>query len=356
MQNTTDIRVTVGSGYSVLVEEGLLDSAGALARKLVTSATAVIVSDERVFALYGERLCRSLEKNGFQALSFVFPHGESSKSPETLLALWRFLADHRVTRSDTLFALGGGVVGDLTGFAAATYLRGIAYIQIPTSLLAMVDSSVGGKTAVDLPEGKNLVGAFYQPRLVLCDPQLLETLPKEELRCGMAEVIKYAFINRKEMLPLLKEELSLATLRALITESVRDKAEIVAEDERDTGVRQLLNLGHTAAHGIELLSGYTVSHGDAVAIGMAYVTRAAVHRGICDKGVLSALLSLLEKHGLPTECPYSAKELADAALGDKKRSGGSITLVLPVALGQSSLCTYPVSELESFFRDAEASR
>ncbi len=350
-QATTNIHVHVGGGYSVLVEEGLLDRAGACARDVIPVSLAVIVSDDRVFPLYGERLSRSLAAAGFAVKQFVFPHGEAQKSPDTLLSLWRFLAENRVTRKDALFALGGGVTGDLCGFAAATYLRGVHLVQVPTSLLAMVDSSVGGKTAVDLPEGKNLVGAFYQPSLVLCDPLVLTTLPAEELRCGMAEVIKYAFINRKEMLPLLEKEATGETLRALIEESIRDKAEIVACDERDTGVRQLLNLGHTAAHGIELLSGYTLSHGDAVAVGTVIATRAAVRRGLCERAVLDRLLALLTAHGLPTETALSGASLAEAALGDKKRAGGEITLVIPVSLGRSELRVFPVEELKRFFED-----
>ncbi len=345
------VRVAASTEYDVLIEEHALSHIGREAAQRFPVGKAVLLSDDNVFPLYGACVKKSLEDSGFSVVTIVFPHGEDAKSPESLCRLWRFMAENEITRSDTLFALGGGVVGDLGGLAAATFLRGIRLVQIPTSLLAMVDSSVGGKTAVDIPEGKNLVGAFHQPSLVLCDPTVLQTLPRRELACGMAEVIKYAFIDCPDMLPLLKVPPTGDTLLSLIASSVRDKAAIVKEDERDTGRRQLLNLGHTAAHGIELLSHFAIPHGEAVAIGMALVTRAAVRRGLCTKETENALLSLLSYHSLPTCVPYDPEALAKAALGDKKRTGERITLVLPTALGKSILYPIPVDELPAFFRD-----
>ena len=351
MNSKIEIELPVGQGYRILIEDGLLDRIGAYAGALLPVGKAVIVSDSHVYPLYGERLSASLTQAGFAVVSFVFPAGEASKSAETLFSLWRFLAENEVTRRDSIFALGGGVTGDLAGFAAASFLRGIPFVQVPTSLLAMVDSAVGGKTAIDIPEGKNLVGAFYQPRAVLCDPLLLASLPEAELRCGMAEVIKYAFINRPSMLPYLASRPTKEALTRLIAEAIRDKAAIVAEDERDTGVRQLLNFGHTPAHAIELLSDFSVPHGYAVAAGMLLMTRAAVRRGYCEKDVLSALESILSANDIPCDLPYTADALSGAALRDKKRMGDKLTLVIPVSLGKCELLSMPVTCLTAFFDD-----
>lgn len=347
--NDRIIPVRTGKSYTVKIGRGLLSHIGQEVAAFAPGK-AVIVSDDCVFALYGNTVADSLTAAGFSVLTFVFPHGEASKNPDTLFALWRFLAAETVTRSDTLFALGGGVTGDLCGFAAATYLRGVRYVQIPTTLLAMVDSSVGGKTAVDLPEGKNQVGAFYQPAAVLCDPSVLSTLPPEEFRCGMAEVIKYAFINESALLPLLqKESLSPEDLSDVIELSVRDKAAIVSRDETDEGCRQLLNLGHTLGHGVEKLSGYRVPHGDAVAIGMVLVTQASVAHGLCPREAEKTLLRLLRKWGLPTTSPYPIADLCAGALGDKKRKGNKITLVVPYGIADSRLYPIAVDTMVSFF-------
>ena len=345
------VKVEASRTYEVRIERGLLSRAGEEICALGKKGKAVVVSDDTVAALYGDALENSLKKQGFCTVKFTFLHGEASKCPETLFALWRFLAENRVTRSDLIVALGGGVVGDLAGFAAATYLRGIEVVQIPTTLLAMVDSSVGGKTAVDLPEGKNLAGAFWQPSLVLCDPDTLKTLSPDVFRDGMAEVIKYGLLNRKELFDALFTMDREKDITAVIRTSVEDKRDIVSEDERDTGVRQLLNLGHTAAHGIERASCYTVPHGSAVAVGMVIVTRAAVKRGICQKETLDRLLSLLSVYGLPTSTDYTARELADAAMGDKKRAGGVITLVVPYGIGDARLYPMAVEDVEAFFSE-----
>ena len=345
------IKVNASRSYEIKIGRGLLSCVGEELSHIGKSGTAVVVSDEHVFRLYGETVIRSLEKQGFCTLHFTFPEGEASKTPETLVRLWRFLAENGVTRSDTLLALGGGVTGDITGFAAATYLRGIAVVQLPTTLLAMVDSSVGGKTAVDLPEGKNLVGAFYQPSLVLCDPDALKTLPDAVFSDGMAEVIKYGLLGNKplfERLFTMDRERGIADVIRL---SVEDKRSIVERDERDTGTRQLLNLGHTLGHAVERVSGYTVTHGAAVSVGMVAVTRAAVKRGLCAPEVLSSLIELLSLYGLPTQTGYSPSALAEAATRDKKRTGGVITLVLPYGIGDARLSVLPVSELETLFAE-----
>lgn len=340
-------RITVEASriYDILIADGLIDEVGSEILKIHSPCSVMLLSDATVAALYSKRVCASLGACGFSVSSFIIEPGESSKSVENLAALWEALAQAKMSRSDIIIALGGGVCGDLAGFAAATYMRGIEYIQIPTTLLAMVDSSVGGKTAVDLEHGKNLAGAFWQPSLVLCDPQVLSTLEDEHFADGMAEVIKYGFIDCPELIALLETEHSIAEIIAICVENKRD---IVQADERDNGCRQLLNFGHTLAHGIELLSGYTVSHGKAVAVGMVLITKAAIIAGLCESDVLPKLLSLLEKYNLPSETLFSVEELCLAALEDKKRKGSSITLVIPKKLGKCELFKLPVDKLLDF--------
>ncbi len=343
------VKVNASRSYEVQIEKGLLTRAGAcLSELLPPPRTVMVVSDDTVFALWGEKLTHSLREAGYTVKEFVIPHGEASKTPETLLALWSALATEGLTRTDCLAALGGGVVGDIVGFAAATYLRGIPFVQFPTTLLAMVDSSVGGKTAVDLPAGKNLVGAFNQPFGVFCDTDALSTLPYDIFADGCAEVIKYGYINDPALLEMLENDFS-ADPDEVIARCVADKRDVVEADERDTGVRQLLNLGHTAGHAVEHCSNFEISHGSAVAIGMLLMTRAAVKSGICDPAVLSHMERLLTAYGLPTACPFGAAELAAVAMGDKKRAGKKITLVLPQTLGKSILYPIEAKDLEACF-------
>ncbi len=344
------VTVEASVQYDVLIEKGLLQQAGKRIAAVHKSCTCMLVSDETVWQLYGQKTKTSLEEAGFVVHTFIIKPGEASKSTENLVLLWETLAEKQITRSDLLIALGGGVVGDLTGFAAATFLRGIACVQIPTTLLAMVDSSVGGKTAVDLAHGKNLAGAFYQPRLVLCDPDTLQTLPASTFADGMAEVIKYGFINRPELLAMLTDKNT--PIEDIIALCVQDKKEIVEADERDNGCRQLLNLGHTLAHGIELNSDYGISHGSAVAVGMVLITKAAVKAGLCPSETLSQLLALLRLYDLPTHTFFTCEQLCSAALEDKKRKGGFITLVIPVQTGLSQLKKISIEELPAFIGGA----
>ena len=263
------IPVSASRDYMVLIERGLLDHAGEEIRAVTKAEAAVLVAGKNVFPLYGERVMRSLEAAGLRVIPYVIEAGEGAKSLENYGKLLRFLLENRLSRSDVLVALGGGVTGDLTGFAAATYQRGIDFVQIPTTLLAMVDSSVGGKTAVNLETGKNQVGAFYQPAVVLCDPDVLKTLPEEEYRCGSAEVLKYGVLGNAAFF----EELCRRPIREqeehVIETCVCMKRDIVHEDEYDRGQRQLLNLGHSFGHAVEACSDFSILHGQAVAIGMA---------------------------------------------------------------------------------------
>lgn len=326
------LRIEASRTYNVHIGRGIIDRVGSEAVKLIKPCRAVIVSGENVFPLYGEGLKNSLESAGFQVLSFVHESGENAKSLETYGRLLNFLCENQLSRSDVIFALGGGVTGDLAGYAAATYQRGMALVHIPTSLLAMVDSCVGGKCALNLQGGKNQVGAFYQPAAVFCDTDTLKTLPEENCFEGWAEIIKYGILDDS-----VDFAASDCDIDRLIYNCLRVKKSYVEKDELDGGDRRYLNLGHTLAHAVEKYSGYTVSHGKAVAMGLAVMT-----------GYNEQVCLALEKHSLPTECPYPRKELCKLMISDKKRHGNSITLVVPKSIGNCELVEVSVEELESF--------
>lgn len=340
------INVTASKSYDVLIGAGLLSSLGQrLLSVLKKPCKIAIISDSNVWPLYGEAAAAALAGTGFSVVKFVFPAGESSKNADTYLNILNFLAENHLTRSDAVLALGGGVTGDMTGFAAATFLRGIRYIQVPTSLLAMVDSSVGGKTAIDLPAGKNLVGAFYQPNLVLCDLDTLNTLPEAVFCDGCAEVIKYGVLYDRELFDHLSEKGLDFDRESVIARCVELKRNVVAEDEFDTGARQKLNLGHTVGHGIEAQSNFSITHGQAVAIGMAIVSKAGC------KTIYGQLCAVLEKFKLPTTTVFSANELYTSALSDKKRAGGTVNLIIPREIGHCEIVPTPVEKLESFIKE-----
>ena len=338
------IHIKASREYDVLVERGLLDCAGEFLSRVSAPGMAAVVSDETVFALYGERTVRALEKAGYRVHAFTFPAGEESKNLSTYADVLHFLGEHRFSRSDVVVALGGGVVGDLAGFAAASYLRGVRFLQVPTTLLAAVDSSVGGKTAIDLPAGKNLAGAFCQPSLVLCDTDTLNSLPPDIFRDGCAEVIKYGVLYDPKLFAHLEEKGLAFDREAVITRCVELKRDVVMEDEFDTGARMKLNLGHTVGHGVEAKSRFALSHGKAVAIGMAIVSRAS------NCGDTPRILALLEKFGLPTRTDYSTDELFTYTLSDKKRSGGMVNLIIPRAIGDCDIVPTKVESLKSFIQ------
>jgi 3-dehydroquinate synthase len=339
------ISVAASTNYDVKIGKGLLHALGAECAKVCKAEKAAIISDTNVWPLYGETVEESLRSAGMTPVHFVFPAGEESKNGNTYLSLLNFLAENGLTRSDILIALGGGVVGDMTGFAAATYLRGVAYVQVPTTLLAAVDSSVGGKTAIDLPAGKNLCGAFYQPALVLCDTDTLNTLPEDIFRDGCAEVIKYGVLYDPQLFAYLAKTGTDFDREAVIARCVEWKRDVVAKDEFDTGARMKLNLGHTVGHGIEAASNFSVSHGKAVAIGMAIVARASK--------CLDAdrIIACLKRFGLPATTDLSVDEISYHALSDKKRSGGTVKLILPEAIGDCAIVPTPVEELKSFIQE-----
>lgn len=313
---------------------GLLARAGELSRKsLPDTCRAAVISDTNVFPIYGEGLCDALRKSGFETVVYSFPAGEGSKTLATAESIISFLADSDFTRNDAVFALGGGVVGDTAGFAASVYMRGIRLVQLPTTLMAAVDSSVGGKTGVDLDCGKNLVGSFYRPDLIVCDTDIIGALPDEIFTDGMAEVIKYGAICDVELLSELEKSLPARPSEKVISRCVELKLSAVIADERDNGERRRLNFGHTFGHATEFLCGYKISHGRAVAAGEVAEAHLAEAIGICGRGFAERLAGLLRGYGLPTELPFSLSETLKAATHDKKNSGKRIGFSLPDGKG-----------------------
>ena len=341
------IPVEASRAYDIHIGKGLLESVGTRVKALLPQArTVAIITDKNVEKLYGQTVREAFSQAGFGVISHAVPPGEKSKSLIQFFELNCWLAENRVTRSDVVIALGGGVVGDLAGFVASTYLRGVQFVQMPTTLLAMVDSSVGGKTGIDIPQGKNLVGAFYQPCAVLCDTATLDTLSPETYADGCAEMVKHGMIRSVELIEMLQVENG--GMAEIIAANATIKRDIVQQDEYDTGARQLLNFGHTIGHAIEKLSNFAVHHGAGVAIGMSIITRAAVRKKLCPANCLSVLQELLAKFNLPSETDFSPAELYEAALTDKKRMGDTLTEVLPSALGNCVLHRMRVSDLLSF--------
>lgn len=349
------ITINASRTYDVLMAPGLISQAGQLIRQALGEKTKklCIVTDDNVSPLYRNPLKKSLQDAGFQVVSFVFPHGEEHKSMATVSRLLEFLADKQLTRSDALVALGGGITGDLTGYAAASYLRGIQFIQIPTTLLAAVDSSVGGKTGVNLKSGKNLAGAFWQPSLVLFDIDTIKTLSYDLVLDGAAEAIKAGIIADRDLFDYIDNTDDLTAPEVITTLSSRAitiKQAVVEADERDTGVRQLLNLGHTIGHAIEKCSNFEISHGHAVAMGIVIIARACQKKGWSEEDCLTPILKAFNKFRFPLEHQYTAAQLTQAALNDKKRTGDTITLVVPVKLGDCQLTKLPVTGLEDFIQ------
>ena len=339
------VTVNASKNYDIKIGPGLLSTLGEEAVRLGKAKKIALVSETNVYPLSGAQTAESLKKAGFEVAAFVFPAGEASKCTATYLQLLNFLAEHKLTRTDLMVALGGGVVGDLAGFAAATYLRGIRFIQIPTTLLAAVDSSVGGKTAIDLPAGKNLAGAFWQPSLVLCDTDALTSLPRDIFLDGCAEVIKYSILYDESFFSCLESTGPEFDREAVIARCVELKRDVVMDDEFDTGARMKLNLGHTIGHGVEASSDFTLSQGKSVAIGMAIVSRASRcpdnHR----------IIGILNRFGLPTGTDTNAETLFQYALSDKKRSGGTVNLIIPRAIGNCEIVPTPVEEIKSFIEE-----
>ena len=337
------VTVNASKTYDIVIGEGLLSESGERIRALHPCKTVVVVTDDNVAKFHLTKVVQSLEAAGYNVLTHVIPHGETSKCREQYFALLDFMAERRVTRSDLLVALGGGVVGDLTGFAAATYLRGIDFVQMPTTVLAAVDSSVGGKTGIDIPAGKNLVGAFYQPILVLCDTKALETLPESVYDDGCAEIIKYGCIADKELFEWLKAPIR-PQIERVIERCVSIKRDIVDQDERDTGIRAILNFGHTIGHAIEKASNFTITHGQAVAIGMVQIENVMFRLGLTPKETFEATRDLVAAYRLPVKTSFTADELYDTMTTDKKRSGDRLRFIVVKEIGACEYLDVAVGE------------
>ncbi len=344
-------KLNVLGKYDIIIERGAMRNAGKLIADVMGAAKrCCVVSDDNVAPIYAEYLLSSLAAQGIEASLCVIPNGEKSKHIGTVAEMLQMFAESSLTRSDFIIALGGGVVGDLAGFAAAIYLRGIEFIQIPTSLLAQIDSSVGGKTGCDLPSGKNLAGAFKHPSLVLIDPDVLETLPDRFMRDGMGEMIKYGAIKSEALFSRLESSAPFENLDENIYECVKIKAEIVERDFTEQGDRALLNFGHTVGHAIEKTENFCgMTHGAAVAAGMCIITRAAEKIQICKHQSSSRLEALCKKYSLPTGYGADAATIAESAKNDKKRSLNSIKLVLLRKIGDSFICPVGCDELEKLF-------
>ncbi|MBQ3080275.1 MAG: 3-dehydroquinate synthase [Clostridia bacterium] len=348
--NGLQAHVKIGGGYDILIASGLISKAGQLLKNMYAGRTCAVITDTNVEKLYLSSLLSSLESAGIRAHAYAFQAGESSKNMDTLSDILEFMAKIPLTRTDFAIALGGGVTGDMTGFASGCYMRGIDFVQIPTTYLAAVDSSVGGKTAVNLKSGKNLAGLFYQPKMVLIDTDTLRTLSKEDYASGIAEAVKMGVITDKKLFSLFESGEAFHNEKEVIFLSVFAKAEIVDQDEREGSVRKLLNLGHTYGHAIEKLSDYTIPHGHAVAIGLAMAVRTACRMGDMEKETAEKIINVLKKYGLPTESPFAAEAMADASMNDKKRAGASLSIIVPKEIGKCEIRKIPAEEFIAYIR------
>ncbi len=330
--------------YEIAIAPGSLNQLGSRLKELNLGKKVLLVSNPVIFRHYKEQALDSLKSAGFEVSTHTIPAGERYKTLNSIQKLYNTALENHLERSSTLVALGGGVIGDMTGFAAATWLRGINFVQVPTSLLAMVDAAIGGKTGVNHPQGKNLIGAFYQPRLVLIDPQVLKTLPAREFRAGMAEVIKYGVIWDGDLFAQLEQVKRLDSLRyvneellqTILTRSCQAKAEVVGKDEKEAGLRAILNYGHTIGHAVESLTGYRlVNHGEAVAIGMVAAGAIATKLQMWNLDDAQRQNALIKKAGLPTEIPsmLETEAIIEALKTDKKVKAGKVRFVLPTQIG-----------------------
>ncbi len=341
-----------GTSYDILFENNILTTCGEYIQNVVNSSKIAVISDSNVAPLYLGKVVNSIKDNGFDVIFYVFKAGEASKNMTTLFDIVEFLAENELTRNDTVVALGGGVTGDMASFAAAIYLRGIKCIEIPTTLLSQVDSSVGGKTAVNLPEGKNLCGAFHQPSLVLIDTKTLMTLPQHYFRDGMGEVIKYGCIKSKSLFDKIENYNINDIIDEVVYECVDIKRGVVERDEKEEGERRLLNFGHTAGHSIEKLNNFSgISHGEAVGIGMLLVTRASEKHGYTEQGCAERIENILKKYNLKTSDEHPIEEIVENMKNDKKRVANSINFVLIKSIGDSFIQNIKMSKILNFFTD-----
>ena len=343
-----EVEVKVNSPYLVKIESGALARLGDELKKVTRANKVLVVTDANVKGLYLERGVQSLTDAGYEVHSFVFTAGEQSKTADTYLNIISALGENGFKRTDAVVALGGGVVGDIAGFAAATYMRGIDVVQVPTTLLAMIDSSIGGKTGVDLPYGKNLLGAFHQPKLVLADIALLDTLPQKEWANGIGEGIKYACLAGGRIYEIMKGGLDKNNLEEFVALCAGYKADVVAKDEKEGGLRKLLNLGHTVGHAIEKQSNFEIAHGVAVAYGVAIMANAALKSGGLSTDDCDRINELLSKYGL-ADTPKIDESIMSAIRVDKKAEGANgISIVTINGIGNCAVKKMTFSEFESY--------
>lgn len=339
------------NNYDILIEKGLLKSFGAEIKSVYSKTNIAVITDSNVYKLYGLKMQEVLIKENFNPSFIVVEPGEISKSLSTLEYVYSKLAEFNITRSDLIIAFGGGVVGDLAGFAASTYLRGIHYIQIPTSLLAQIDSSVGGKVAINLKEGKNLAGSFYHPLKVLIDPDMLLSLPEKYFKDGFGEVIKYACIKDSILFNLLmsfNDNQLFNYIEQLIYTCCEIKKNLVEKDEKDKGQRMLLNFGHTLGHAIEKYMNYEISHGEAVLLGMLFITKNSEELGFTESGTYKKIKSILDRFNIDYNINIDTQDIIDYITLDKKNLSGEINLVLLKEIGEAFIHKIPISEARKF--------
>lgn len=345
----------ITNNYDIIIEKGILKNVGNELKKIYNGKKIAIVTDENIYSLYGDDLNNSLINYGFQPSYIVIKPGEKSKSLEVLNDVYSDLIKYKITRSDLIIAFGGGVTGDLAGFAASTYLRGVNYVQIPTSLLSQIDSSIGGKVAVNLEHGKNLIGSFYHPKKVLIDPDVLNTLPIKFIKDGLGEVIKYACIKSPIFYTVLMNIKSnnelFDNIEDIIFTCCNIKKEIVEKDERDTGIRMILNFGHTFGHAIENYYNYEIyTHGEAVALGMYYITQKSESLGYTVPGTSEKIREILLNYNIDCNLPtVNMENIKKSVYLDKKNISGNINLILLKEIGQSFIEKVPVEKINNFF-------
>lgn len=336
--------VSTDKPYDILIGRDLLKDAGAYISQRIPSCHLYVITDSTVNSIYAQVVMTSLMEHGYRVSKVVFPSGEHSKNLSTYSNILEAMADEGINRSDGIVALGGGVVGDMAGFVASTYMRGISYVQIPTTYMAAVDASIGGKTSINLLSGKNLVGSFWQPSLVLCDYKTFDSLPRTKLADGIAEAVKCAVVAEDSLISPIMEH----NFEYVIERCISIKKSVVEVDERDTGLRQILNFGHTIGHGLEKLSAFSIPHGHAVAKGMVIEARAAYRLGLTDMDISGELTDIFTKLDFDLSVDYSLEELYRFALMDKKISGDKITVVIPESIGKCRLQKISLSELRKF--------
>ncbi|NBA62486.1 3-dehydroquinate synthase [Enterococcus mundtii] len=342
--------------YEIIIERNALDHVSEWIEGIWKNKKIAIISDTNVFPIYGEKICQQLRAS-YEVVHYVVPAGESSKSFDMAANLYAFLAEEQFTRSDAVIALGGGVIGDLASFVASTYMRGISFVQIPTSLLAQVDSSIGGKTAINAPMAKNMIGTFAQPDGVLIDPETLMTLSERRIQEGIAEIIKCGAISDETLWQDLASLTGVADLLAnsekIIEKALRVKKQVVEEDQFDNGNRLLLNFGHTIGHAIENTAGYgQISHGEAVAIGMVQITKQAERMGQSPVGITAQLIQMIEKYQLPIKYqPWEEQSLYDAITHDKKARGKTLKIILLDKIGQARIQEIPLESVKDYLKE-----